>query len=47
MEWRELGWLLALFAVFVLVYVPWGTLIGWAKEEINKRPKDVIRIATS
>jgi hypothetical protein len=38
---RELGWLLALFAV-ALAQVPWGTLIGWAKEEINKRPKDAI-----
>jgi hypothetical protein len=42
MKWRELGWLVAILAVFVLVYVPWGTLISWAKEEIKSRPKDGI-----
>ena len=42
MQWRELGWLLAIFAVFVLVYMPWGILIRLAKEETEKPPKDVI-----
>jgi hypothetical protein len=41
MEWRELGWLIAVLAVFGLNCVPWGTLIRLAKEEA-KKPKDVI-----
>ncbi|HEV2468237.1 MAG TPA: hypothetical protein VGS78_03510 [Candidatus Sulfotelmatobacter sp.] len=42
MKWPELGWLVAILAVFVLVDLPWGALVGWAKEEIKKPPKDVI-----
>jgi hypothetical protein len=42
MQWRELGWLLAILAVFALDYVPWGTLIRLAKEETKKPPKNVI-----
>jgi hypothetical protein len=40
MEWRELGWLLAILAVFALECVP--ALISLAKEESKERPKDVI-----
>ena len=36
MQWRELGWLLAIFAVFLLAYVPWGLLIRLAKEGTKK-----------
>jgi hypothetical protein len=42
MEWRELGWLLAVLAVFALVCMPWGLLFRLAKEETKKPPKDVI-----
>jgi hypothetical protein len=26
----------------VLVWVPWNALIGWAREEAKKPPKDVL-----
>jgi len=43
MQWRELGWLRAIFAVFLLVYMPWNTLIDLAKEEIkSSRKKNVL-----
>ncbi len=43
MQWREFGWLLAMFAMFLLACVPWSTLIDVAKEEIkNSRKKNVL-----
>jgi hypothetical protein len=42
MRWRELGLVVAFLAGFALHGAPWGTLIRWAKEDIKKRPKDVI-----
>jgi hypothetical protein len=38
----RITWLLAVLAVFALAYMPWGTLISWAKEEIEEPPRDVI-----
>jgi hypothetical protein len=32
MAWQELKWILPLL-VYVLTFVPWITLIGWAREE--------------
>ena len=40
MEWRELGWMFAILAIFALEFAP--TLISLAKEEIKERSKDVI-----
>jgi len=41
MAWREFKWLIVP-ALVLLLNLPWGTFIRWAKEEAKKRPKDVI-----
>jgi hypothetical protein len=41
MTWHEVKWAL-LILLAVLVWVPWNTLIGWAREEAKKPPKDVL-----
>jgi hypothetical protein len=42
MAWQELKWILPLLA-FLLVWMPWSTLIGWAREESkSSRKKDVL-----
>ena len=33
---------IAIAVLAVLVWVPWNALIGWAREEAKKPPKDVL-----
>jgi hypothetical protein len=42
MAWQEFKWILPL-VVFFLAAMPWSTLIGWARKEVQKsRKKDVL-----
>jgi hypothetical protein len=41
MAWREVK-LALLILLAIAVWVPWNTLIGWAREEAKEPPKDVL-----